>query len=60
MKIRSMKVAESIPPTTAVPMAFWAPDPAPLDMASGKTPKKNAIEVMMTGRNLVFTAPRVA
>jgi hypothetical protein len=28
MRIRSMKVAESRPPVTAVPMAFWAAAPA--------------------------------
>ena len=53
-------MAESIPPVTAVPMAFIAPAPAPVAMASGRTPKKNAIEVIMTGRNLTRTAPRVA
>ena len=30
IKTRSMKVADSIPPVTAVPMAFVAPAPAPV------------------------------
>ena len=60
MKIRSMNVAESMPPVTAVPMAFIAPAPAPVAMASGSVPKKKASEVMMTGRKRIFTAARVA
>ncbi|OPX94619.1 MAG: hypothetical protein A4E58_02519 [Syntrophorhabdus sp. PtaB.Bin006] len=49
-----------MPPVTAVPMAFMAPAPAPVAMARGRTPKKKASDVMMTGRNLTLTAPRVA
>jgi len=60
MKSRSMKVADNRPPVTAVPMAFWAPAPAPLVSASGRVPKKKASEVMMTGRSRIFTACRVA
>ena len=44
----------------AVPMAFWAPAPAPLVRASGNVPKKNASEVMMTGRSRILTAIREA
>jgi hypothetical protein len=42
IKIRSMNVAESSPPVTAVPIAFWAAAPAPRVKASGKVPKKKA------------------
>ena len=55
-----MKVAESSPPVTAVPMAFWAPGAGPFVRASGSVPKKKASEVMMTGRSRIFTAFRVA
>ena len=41
-----MNVADIIPPVTAVPMASMAPAPAPDAMANGKTPKKNARDVM--------------
>ncbi len=37
-----------MPPVTAVPMPFMAPAPAPVARASGKVPKKNAREVIMT------------
>ena len=60
MKIRSMKVADNKPPVTAVPIAFWAAAPAPLVSASGRVPKKNASEVMITGRKRIRTADRVA
>ena len=36
---------------TPVPMAFWAPEPAPLAMASGKTPNMKASEVIRIGRS---------
>ena len=55
-----MKVADSRPPVTAVPIAFWAAAPAPLVRASGKVPKKKANEVIMTGRSRIFTADSVA
>src|SRR3546814_5809431 len=35
-------VAESMPPTTARPMAFCPPAPAPFDTASGSTPNTKA------------------
>ena len=60
IKKRSMKVADSIPPVTAVPMAFLAPAPAPAARARGRTPKKKANEVMRTGRNRNRAASRVA
>ena len=56
----AMNVAVSIPPATAVPMAFIAPAPAPVAMASGRTPKKKASEVMMIGRNRNLAASSVA
>src|SRR6202041_2580980 len=31
-------VADSMPPRTPVPIAFWPPEPAPLEIASGSTP----------------------
>ncbi|OPX97953.1 MAG: hypothetical protein A4E60_03140 [Syntrophorhabdus sp. PtaB.Bin047] len=49
-----------MPPVTAVPIAFIAPAPAPDAMARGRTPKKKARDVMMTGLNLTRAAPRVA
>ena len=55
-----MNVAESMPPVTAVPMAFMAPAPAPVATASGNVPKKKANDVMITGRNRILTAARVA
>ena len=49
-------VAAIMPAMTAVPMAFWLPEPAPVLMASGKTPRMNASEVMMMGRRRSLTA----
>src|SRR5690606_26162612 len=46
MKRIARKVPLSIPPRTLVPMADWAPAPAPVAIASGSTPKPNAIEVI--------------
>src|SRR5436190_11963141 len=53
------KVAVSVPPTTARPIAFWLPAPGPLAIASGRTPKTNAKLVMRIGRSLSF-APATA
>lgn len=39
MKNTARKVAASMPPTTPVPTAWRAPAPAPLEMASGTTPR---------------------
>ena len=44
-------VAVIMPPITPVPMAFWAPEPAPLLRASGSTPKMKAREVIRIGRS---------
>ncbi|CFP25652.1 Uncharacterised protein [Bordetella pertussis] len=39
-----------MPPITPVPMAFWLPEPAPVEMASGTTPRMNASDVIRMGR----------
>src|SRR5690606_9085971 len=44
------RVAVIMPLMTPVPMARWLPDPAPLAMTSGSTPRMKASEVMMMGR----------
>jgi len=44
------KVAASMPPITPVPTERRAPAPAPLENASGTTPRMKASEVMMIGR----------
>ena len=54
------KVEVTTPPSTAVPMAFCAPAPAPLANAIGITPNPKASEVMTMGRSLSFAASRVA
>ena len=53
-------VAVSIPPATAVPMAFIAPAPAPVAITNGMTPKKKASEVITIGRSLNLDASTVA
>ncbi len=53
-------VAVTMPPSTPVPMAFWAPAPAPVATASGSTPKPKASEVMMIGRKRSLAPSRVA
>ncbi len=40
-----------MPPITPVPAETRAPAPAPVEKASGTTPRMNAIDVMMIGRN---------
>jgi hypothetical protein len=49
-------VAANMPPITPVPTACCAPEPAPLDSASGSTPDMNASEVMRIGRRRCFAA----
>ena len=44
-------VAASMPPMTPVPTEWRAPAPAPLENASGSTPRMNASEVIRIGRN---------
>ena len=39
-----------MPPITPVPMARWAPELAPVAMASGSTPRMNANDVIRIGR----------
>ena len=39
-----------MPPITPVPMSFWLPAPAPVEMASGETPAMKASEVIRIGR----------
>ena len=46
------KVAAIIPPMTPVPTERRAPAPAPVEKASGITPKMKASEVIRMGRNL--------
>src|SRR3546814_93589 len=53
-------VAEIIPPSTPVPMAFWLAALAPVAIASGSTPKLKASEVMMIGRKRSRAASMVA
>jgi hypothetical protein len=49
-------VADTTPPSTATPIAFCAPAPAPLAIASGKTPSTNASEVITIGRSRIRDA----
>ena len=53
-------VAEIMPPSTPVPIAFWLPEPAPVLVASGSTPKPKASEVIRIGRSRIFAADSVA
>ncbi len=55
-----MKVAVSMPPMTAMPISFWLADPALLAMASGRTPRRNAMEVIRIGRILSRAASTAA
>ena len=43
-------VAASMPPMTPVPTECRAPAPAPVEIASGSTPRMNASEVIRIGR----------
>ncbi len=54
------KVEVTTPPSTLVPIAFCAPAPAPVAMASGSTPKPNASEVIRIGRSRSLAASSVA
>jgi hypothetical protein len=49
-KKMARKVAASMPPITPVPTECRAPAPAPLEKASGATPRMKASEVMRIGR----------
>ena len=49
MKKMERKVEASMPPATDVPTELRAPAPAPVAMASGKTPRMNAKEVIRIG-----------
>ena len=42
-------VAAIMPPMTPMPIEFCAPEPAPLAIASGKTPRMKAKEVIESG-----------
>ena len=53
-------VPAMVPPSTPVPTAFWLPEPAPVAIASGSTPRPNASEVIRMGRRRMRTACRVA
>jgi len=64
MKIRSMNVAESMPPVTAVPMAFIAPAPAPVATAKrqraeeeGQRGHDHRTESDPHGRKVASTSP---
>ncbi len=50
MNSTAMNVAASMPPITPVPIEWRAPAPAPVDSASGNTPRMNASDVMTIGR----------
>ena len=50
------KVDKIMPPIMPVPMAWRLPAPAPVEMASGKTPKVNASEVITIGRKRSLAA----
>ena len=43
-------VAASMPPMTPVPIECRAPAPAPVEIASGSTPRMNASDVIRIGR----------
>ena len=60
MKNRPSVTPATMPPSTPVPIARCAPEPAPVAMASGSTPKPNASEVIRIGRNRIRTACIVA
>ncbi len=49
-----------MPPITPVPIAFCPPDPAPLEIASGTTPRMNASDVIRIGRNRSCAAATAA
>ena len=49
-KNTASKVAVNIPPITPVPIARWLAEPAPVDIASGSTPRMNASDVIRIGR----------
>ncbi len=53
-------VALNMPPMTPRPTAFSLPDPAPLAMASGSTPRTKAREVIRIGRNRKCAASTAA
>ncbi|MNL14573.1 hypothetical protein D3C87_1355180 [compost metagenome] len=53
-------MAVIIPPITPVPMARWLPEPAPVAIASGSTPRINANDVIRIGRKRRCTASSVA
>ena len=53
-------VAVIMPPTTPVPIAFSDPDPAPLAIAKGNTPRMKASDVIMIGRSLSRAASAAA
>ncbi len=55
----AMDEAATIPPSTVTPIVLRATAPAPVASTSGITPKINAMEVIIIGRNLSFTASRV-
>jgi len=54
------KVTPSIPKKTAVPRVRRISAPAPSAMTSGSTPRMNAKEVMMIGRNRTLAASTAA
>src|SRR5262249_49187257 len=60
MKKMARKVAASMPPMTPVPTACRAPAPAPIEMASGSTPRMKASDVIRIGRKRRRAASRAA
>jgi len=51
--------AASIPPRTVNPIVLRATAPAPVENASGRTPRRNAMDVITIGRKRSLTASRV-
>src|SRR5207302_4556955 len=60
MRKMARNVADSMPPSTPMPMACWLAEPAPREMVSGSTPRPKASEVMMIGRSLRLAASSAA
>ena len=60
MKKMPSNVPTIMPPSTPVPMARCAPEPAPVASASGSTPRPKASEVIRIGRRRSRTACIVA
>ena len=49
-------VAVVIPATTVIPIDVRAPEPAPVEIANGNTPRMNAKDVIKIGRKRILAA----